>query len=287
MYTVQIAEGEAVIFNADKLALMSTECTSLSEFLQTHPSCSSLYEGLKAASTVLQELTARHTIIQLVFLKCLQKPGHFLCVANTHLYFHPMADHIRLIQVEISLKFLKTALDAFIQTVGSQSKIAVIFCGDFNSCPCIAAYHYMLTGSVSKQHSDWMVYKLTEIPKCACNPRPPIFDQEDESEAEKETVQGSVWPACTQAPSDDDFEGLDLYHGFHFENATGTTGYTNYTSGYRGVLDYIFIDSEHLSVERTVPLPSLEEVTEFVALPSLYFPSDHLALVADLKWKNQ
>ena len=287
MYSVQIPEGEAVIFNANKLALKSTECSSLSEFLQTHPSCSSLHEGLKAASTVLQELTAKHTIVQLVFLKCLQKPDHFLCVANTHLYFHPMGDHIRLIQVEISLKFLKTALDGFMQTVGSQSTIAVLFCGDFNSCPCIAAYQYMLTGSVSKQHSDWLVYKLAEIPKCACNPRPLILEQEEELEGEKETVQGSVWPVCSQAPSDDDFEGLDLYHGFRFENATGTTGYTNYTSGYRGVLDYIFVDSEHLSVERIVPLPSLEEITEFVALPSLYFPSDHLALVADLKWKNK
>ena len=284
MHIVQIAEGEAIFFNANKFALMSSERISLSEFFQNHASCSSLYQGLKAAPTVVKELTTKHTIVQLDFLRCLQMPDHFLCVANTHLYFHPMGDHIRLIQVEISLKLIKTTLDAFKETVGPQSTVAVLFCGDFNSCPCIAAYHYMLTGSVSKQHPDWMVYKLTEVPRCACNPRPPALGAE--GEMEEGTEQGSVWPVCSQVSVDDSFEGLDLCHGFQFQNATGTVGYTNYTSGYRGVLDYIFVDSDNLSVERTIPLPSLEEISEFVALPSVYFPSDHLALVADLKWNS-
>ena len=278
------AEGEAIFFNANKFALVSSERTSLSEFLQTHPSCSSLYHGLKAAPTVLKDLTTKHTIVQLAFLRCLQRPNHFLCIANTHLYFHPMGDHIRLLQVEVSLKVIRNALDAFKQIVGPRSTVAVLFCGDFNSCPCIAAYHYMLTGSVSKQHPDWMVYKLTEIPRCACNHKPLAVGAE--GELEDGTEQASVWPVCSQVAVDDSFEGLDLHHGFQFQNATGTVGHTNFTSGYRGVLDYVFFDADNLSVERTIPLPSLEEISEFVALPSVYFPSDHLALVTDLKWNN-
>ena len=39
-----------------------------------------------------------------------------------------------------------------------------------------------------------------------------------------------------------------------------------------------FFDSQ------VVPLPSLEEVTRHCALPSIVFPSDHIALIADLKW---
>ena len=82
-----------------------------------------------------------------------------------------------------------------------------------------------------------------------------------------------------------EFLGLELRHDFRFQNVTGTEQCTNFTAGFKAVLDYIVIDSDHLSVDRVVPLPSLEELSEFVALPSIYFPSDHLALVADIKWK--
>ena len=76
-----------------------------------------------------------------------------------------------------------------------------------------------------------------------------------------------------------------MKHSIYFQNAYGSSHYTNFTLGYSGVLDYIFNDSDHLSVSRAVPFPTYEEVTEFVALPSVYFPSDHLALIAGLKWK--
>ena len=89
-----------------------------------------------------------------------------------------------------------------------------------SSWPCIAAYHYMLTGSVSKQHPDWMVYmvyKLTEIPRCACNHKPLAVGAE--GELEDGTEQASVWPVCSQVAVDDSFEGLNLHHGFRFQNA--------------------------------------------------------------------
>ena len=110
--------------------------------------------------------------------------------------------------------------------------------------------------------------------------------------SEEKSETGSVWVTSEDLEqmkssnvAESKFSGLDLKHDFHFRNACGTKHYTNYTVGYCGVLDYIFFDSDNLELERVIPLPSHEEVTEFVALPSIYFPSDHLALVADLKWQ--
>lgn len=37
-------------------------------------------------------------------------------------------------------------------------------------------------------------------------------------------------------------------------------------------------------VEQVIPLPSHQEVTTYVALPSVSHPSDHIALVCDLHW---
>lgn len=37
-------------------------------------------------------------------------------------------------------------------------------------------------------------------------------------------------------------------------------------------------------VEQVIPLPSHQEVTTYAALPSVSHPSDHIALICDLRW---
>ncbi|CAF4872485.1 unnamed protein product [Rotaria sp. Silwood1] len=59
--------------------------------------------------------------------------------------------------------------------------------------------------------------------------------------------------------------------------------YTNYMLNYHGVIDHIFYDAKKFKFERSIPMPTHEEVTEFTALPSCKIPSDHLALVIELE----
>lgn len=164
--------------------------------------------------------------------------------------------------------------------------------GDMNSCPCIAAYEYLVSGHVRKEHQDWMVYKQRDIPRCQCYYKHNFGGGGGEAAGGTDLLPHIQRKLDHSEPNmghtfavEDRFRGMELKHGFHLHNVTGTEVCTNFTGGFKAVLDYIFIDSEQLAVERVVPLPSLEEVSEFVALPSVYFPSDHLALVADLKWK--
>lgn len=79
-------------------------------------------------------------------------------------------------------------------------------------------------------------------------------------------------------------DGYTVKHPYKFESAYGTPKFTNYTGDYKGCLDYIFYENEHLEKIRTVPLPEEAVLSRNIALPSLYFPSDHLALVADFKF---
>uniref|UniRef100_A0A8D0EH26 Phosphodiesterase 12 n=1 Tax=Strix occidentalis caurina TaxID=311401 RepID=A0A8D0EH26_STROC len=76
---------------------------------------------------------------------------------------------------------------------------------------------------------------------------------------------------------------MPLSHPFKLLSACGEPAYTNYVGGFHGCLDYIFIDKNALEVEQVIPLPSHEEVTTHQALPSVSHPSDHIALVCDLK----
>ncbi|XP_015262550.1 PREDICTED: 2',5'-phosphodiesterase 12 [Gekko japonicus] len=78
---------------------------------------------------------------------------------------------------------------------------------------------------------------------------------------------------------------ISLTHPLRLKSACGEPAYTNYVGGFHGCLDYIFIDANALEVEQVIPLPSHEEVTTHQALPSVSHPSDHIALICDLKWK--
>ena len=270
-----------MFYNTSKFLLISEDAVVLREFVLNDPSCRHI---LSLHPLILDNLLKRHNILQVVFLECRAFPGRYLCVANTHLFYHPMADHIRLLQVEISLKYIESAVELFRQRdgVGGNSQIAIMLMGDFNSCPCIASYNYILDGVVSREHRDWQVCRMDQSPPCNCDHKSLNIIHADNEHQLEVDLKGF---------DENEFEnnefiiGLDLKHGLHFTNATGTTHATNITLSWKGVLDYIFIDSEHLKVDRVIPLPSDEQLTESVALPSTYFPSDHVALVVDVVWK--
>ena len=274
------AEGEAIFFNSSKFSLVRDEAVVLREFVRESPDCRDI---LSLHPLVLTELFKRHNILQTLLLQSTELPNSYLLVANTHLYFHPLGDHIRLLQVAVSLKFLETRIWEYRVELGGGARIAVVFCGDFNSCPCTAAYSYVLSGSVSRSHPDWQVFRATEVPQCSCDHRGLNVIHEDDD--------GSSWmdqqPVVVPQPATEvSGTGLDLSHCLHFSNACGTRHSTNVTLGWTGVIDYIFAGSDWLETLRCVPFPPPEQLTEHVALPSVNFPSDHVALVADLAWRT-
>lgn len=71
--------------------------------------------------------------------------------------------------------------------------------------------------------------------------------------------------------------GLDLTNPFKLRSADDLkTPYTNYTSGYKALLDYVWFEPARLEVLSSVPMPSEEILAGFI--PSPVFPSDHLAV---------
>ncbi|XP_063232858.1 2',5'-phosphodiesterase 12-like isoform X2 [Bacillus rossius redtenbacheri] len=82
------------------------------------------------------------------------------------------------------------------------------------------------------------------------------------------------------------FEGMPLQHDLRLKSAYTNLAYTNYTTDFKGCVDYIFYNCDDLQLIQTVPIPAESELQAQVALPSLAYPSDHLALVADLGWRR-
>ena len=61
--------------------------------------------------------------------------------------------------------------------------------------------------------------------------------------------------------------------------------FTNCIETFECVLDYVFYDESGFELTKVIPLPSVEKVKENVALPSEYFPSDHLPIIFEFLYK--
>lgn len=90
-------------------------------------------------------------------LKC-KESGRYLLVANTHLYFHPDADHIRLLQMGFAMLYIEHIYKDTITklNLSDRRELSLLFCGDFNSVPECGIYKLMVEGNVGKECIDWI-----------------------------------------------------------------------------------------------------------------------------------
>ncbi|KAJ7380399.1 mitochondrial mRNA catabolic process [Desmophyllum pertusum] len=268
----EVPEGEATFFRKSKFALISQHDIVLNEALLGDPAQEVVLDKISALPILLETLQKRNAIVQLSILKVLGFENQYLCVVNTHLYFKPTYPHIRMLQVAIILNHVQKVISQFCaggvddgvdipvhvaadtshrspqiveDGMHSRPQVAVMFCGDFNSIPRNGLLELLTTGHVDSVHRDWTVCE----------------DKEQH---------------CTT---------LSISHDLNLFSACGFPPFTNYTGGFKGTLDYIFADKKYLEVESVVPLPSEEDLSPHLALPSVVMPSDHLALVCDVKWK--
>ncbi|NXF95594.1 PDE12 phosphodiesterase, partial [Eubucco bourcierii] len=230
-------EGLATFYRRDKFSLLTQHDIAFSEALLSDPLQKELCDKLAKYPVVQEKVLQRSSVLQVSVLQSTTDPSRKICVANTHLYWHPKGGNIRLIQIAVALSHLRhIACDLY-------PSVPVIFCGDFNSIPSSGTYSFISSGDIAEDHDDWV------------------------SNGEEERCN------------------MPLSHPFKLISACGEPAYTNYVGGFHGCLDYIFIDKNALDVEQVIPLPSHEEVTTHQALPSVSHPSDHIALICDLKWK--
>ncbi|CAG5136448.1 unnamed protein product [Candidula unifasciata] len=222
------SEGCATFISERKFRVVKQLDVSLSPFLATDPLCADIWSEVCKSQTLKEKIEQRSTILQVTVAESAEKSGSYVCIANTHLYFHPQACNIRLVHAAGALRYLQNICDTY--TLERPSP----------------GYYQLLTAQyIPSDHADW-----------------------------------------NSGGSEELISGLELHQPMNIESACGTPPYTNFTRGFQETLDYIFIDSDKLQVTQIVPMPSHEDVTANIALPSIVFPSDHLALICDLKFKS-
>lgn len=230
-------EGLATFFRTAKFNLLSQHDIIYGNALVSDSLHSTLLERISVYPNVKEKFLQRSAALQVSVLQSTKDANKKVCVANTHLYWHPKGGNIRLLQIAIAWQHIHHIITEIYPNV------PVIFCGDLNSMPASGVVTFLTGGCIDADHEDWV-------------------------SNEKEQCQ------------------MSLDHHVTLQSACGLPAYTNYVGAFNGCLDYIFIDSNAFEVDQVVPLPSHDEVTTHHALPSVSHPSDHIALVCDLKWKN-
>ncbi|XP_037346666.2 2',5'-phosphodiesterase 12 [Pungitius pungitius] len=230
-------EGLAMFYRRSKFQLLSRHDIVLREALTSDPIHSVLLERVSANSALMGKVLQRATVLQVSVLEDLNKPSRKVCVANTHLYWHPKGGNVRLVQMGVALQHLSHVINE------NAPGAPLLFCGDFNSSPNSGVFQLLRETAVPLQHEDWR------------------------SSGPEESISMELLSAFPPLLS-----------------ACGQPAYTNYVGGFHGCLDYIFIQPDSMQVEQVIPLPSHQEVTTYEALPSVAHPSDHIALICDLRW---
>ncbi|CAL7939661.1 unnamed protein product [Xylocopa violacea] len=239
-YKNEMHEGLAIFYNRERFDKLICNYSVLSHNtnLDQFSSVWSKIQNDKVKQTFLN----RNTIIQVIALRSKENP-EILIVGNTHLYFKPNADHIRLLQAYSGLIYLNTFVKKM-KEEHAECNVSILYCGDFNSVPENGVYQLMTQNYIPEDHGDW------------------------------------------RADSKEHVENISIKHDLNLSSACGTPEYTNYTAAFSGCLDYIFYQTDHLEVEQVIPMPSKEELSLYVGLPSIVAPSDHIALCVDLKWSK-
>jgi 2',5'-phosphodiesterase len=243
-------------------------------------------------STVFQISVVRH-----------KASGAVIVVSNTHLFFHPRARHIRLLQAMCLLQQVHELRDKH-RSEGNSPRL--LLCGDMNCTPDQAVVQLFLRGEVGSNHPDWDHAAEFRWQKGdeECMPADEFEEDggEDMSAITKTdyTAEPSADPqaACDEAASEELVPQTETRHssgmGLTLTNPLGPLidvyaseplPFTNYVNDFHGTLDYILTCSGLTSVNRLPGVSEEELRPEGVqgGLPCELYPSDHLSIAADVE----
>lgn len=133
------------------------------------------------------------------------------------------------------------------QEYSSGPQIPILVCGDFNSTIDSGVYALISSGSLSHDHEDLGDFRYGNFSR----------------------------------------DGMS--HPFSLKSAYDikTMPFTNYTPGFRGMIDYIWYSTNALQVTGLLGMVDQDYLARVPGFPNVHFPSDHLSLMAELEFKQR
>lgn len=232
--------------------------------------------------------------------KGVDKPEKIV-VANTHLFYHPMADHIRAMQVYAVCK----KIDEIRRRESTPHPYPLILCGDLNSDPLSGAATLLFTRSVLPDHHD--CWKYLHKYKWEMGESEYMLEQGyvgNEPGTREQGLLKHEEEAFTDSREELSHHGTDLTLAPPtitlppcFPNLISGSiqipKFTNYAVDFVDCLDYVLASevSENekygFSQKKSARMPSENDIKPFIALPNECMPSDHISVLCDLEFDSK
>lgn len=197
-------------------------------------------------------IVPRNTVAVMLKLKDKQT-NKIVYVTNTHLYWLPKFNDVKVIQTKILLN----ALERFIhKDLASGEDPCVIMCGDYNSTPDLLVYRLLDTGKVDIHNSN--EFRGFNYGK----------------HLDGELLAGQ--------PVTSPFRLSPAYGPLLCANYNDKLDFTSYTKSLTAVLDHIWYSSSSFEVSKVLGKVERTYCEGEPGFPNQQFPSDHIPLVSEL-----
>jgi len=235
-----------------------------------------------------------------------KKRSNVIAVTSTQLCGIPGKEYANLIQSKYLLDKLNTVVSNYVYSKENAKleDIPVLICGDMNSKPDSMTYRLFVDklGMNVREYTESYKHIISEA-----------NEEKLCSNMEQLEVNEMFWNVDKNALPFMSSKKLDgrilignevLSHSFklqslysnqieRFSENEEMVPFTNVTHDGVRILDYIFFESEKLSIKNLMHVPmSLKEMNPLYIpdghlIPSAYWPSDHLAIGGELIFKNE
>lgn len=101
-----VPEGLAFFYNSKRFKHLESKKLIFAEEISTNTLFAEAWAQISKNEKLAERIQQRSTTLQINVVESLEH-DEVLVVANTHLYFHPNADHIRLIHGGLAIRYLE------------------------------------------------------------------------------------------------------------------------------------------------------------------------------------
>jgi CCR4-NOT transcription complex subunit 6 len=250
----KVVDGCAIFYKSTKYALIERQVIEFNQAALRRA-------DLKKTEDMFNRVMTKDEVAVVALLEN-KESGSRLIVANVHMHWDPEFRDVKLVQAGLLLDELERIGQRFAKYPAKLdvkegfppaphyddgNKIPTILCGDFNSMPGSGVYEFLSRGSVKGSHEDFMNYTYG------------------------------------------DYTANGLQHHHEFKSAYAHIGelpFTNYTPNFDGVLDYIWFNSNALTVTGLLGEVDKSYLDKCVGFPNAHFPSDHICILGEFRVKH-
>ena len=190
----------------------------------------------------------------------------FIHSANTHLFWHPMADHVRAMQAFVVAKKIDE-----VRRAQTEFPDPFLLCGDLNSDPLSGASQLLTSKSIKSDHHDCWNYLHTYQMDIDDNDVEAMVDSGTTAEERRschQNQQTEISSSDTPPPT------ISLPNSFPslLSGCQPKPPFTNFTPKFVETLDYVLAsqlaadERAGFSHKRSAAMPTIKDVEEFVSM---------------------